>query len=188
MCIRDRALRERWLTARGGEAALTQEKVARLACKSLRGLNDERAWVWRQKAWETAPDAVLRTLQGLDDERAWSLREQHAVRATKLVIESLEGLDHPRAWALRESFGAQCEETLESFEGMDGATAWRLRQALADTWPAASVKSLGPLAETPRGRELITRLLTAHPRDFALLRQAARTARMQEREVRDASA
>ncbi|MBM7118351.1 dTMP kinase [Archangium primigenium] len=182
------ALRERWLTARGAEAALTQEKVARLACKSLRGLNDERAWAWRQKAWETAPDAVLRTLQGLDDERAWTLREQHAVRATKLVIESLEGLDHPRAWALRESFGAQCEETLESFEGMDGATAWRLRQALADTWPAASVKSLGPLAETTRGRELITRLLTAHPRDFALLRQAARTARMLEREVRDASA
>ncbi|ATB31700.1 dTMP kinase [Melittangium boletus] len=180
--------RERWLTARGGVTALAQEKVARLACKSIRGLDDERAWDWRQRTWETAPDAVLRTLQGLDGERAWALREQHVVRAAKLVLESLEGLDSPRAWALRESFGVQCEEALESFEGMEGATAWKLRHALADTWPAASVKSLGPLAQDTRGRELITRLLADHPRDFALLRQAARMATVQERELRDAHA
>ena len=43
-------------------------------------------------------------------------------------------------------------ECRESFEGMDGATAWRLRQALADTWPAATVKSMGPLASSARGR------------------------------------
>jgi len=182
------ALRERWLAVRGGVAALAQEKVARLACKSIRGLDDERAWDWRQRTWETAPDAVLRTLQGLDGERAWTLREQHVVRAAKLVLESLEGLDSPRAWALRESFGVQCEEALESFEGMEGATAWKLRQSLADTWPAASVKSLGPLAQDTPGRELITRLLADHPRDFALLRQAARVATVKEQEQRDAHA
>jgi dTMP kinase len=168
--------RERWLHARGGTAALGQEKVARLACKSLRGLDDENAWAWRQLAWEPAPDAVLRTLGGLEGERAWSLRERHGVRAAKLVLESLEGLDSPRAWALRESFGVQCEESLESFVGLEGATAWRLRQALASTWPAAAVKSLGALSQEPRGQELIARLLAEHPRDFALLRQAARMA------------
>ncbi|ATB36954.1 thymidylate kinase [Cystobacter fuscus] len=169
-------LRERWLSQRGGQAALGQEKVARIACRSIRGVDDTPAWDWRERTWEVAPDAVLRTLEGLDSERAWALREQHAGRASRLVLESLRGLNNPRAWALRESFGVSCEEALESFEGMDGATAWRLRQALADTWPAATVKSMGPLASSARGQELISRLLTDHPRDFALLRQAARVA------------
>ncbi len=181
-------MRWRWLSDMGGEAALGLERVARTACRSLRGLDDARAWEWRQRMWETAPDAVLRTLQGLDGEQAWTLREQHVARAPRLVLETLEGLEGPRAWALRESFGVQCEEALESFTGMEGPTAWKLRLALADTWPAATVKSLGPLATLARGRELIERLLVDHPQDFALLRQAARAAAEPREEVRHVSA
>ena len=181
--------RWRWLSDMGGEAALGLERVARTACRSIKGLDDARAWEWRQRLWETAPDAVLRTLNGLDSERAWTLREQHVARAPRLVLETLGGLDGPRAWALRESFGVQCEEALESFVGMEGPTAWKLRTALADTWPAATVKSLGPLATTSRGRELVERLLVSHPQDFALLRHAARAAaEPQEEEVRHVSA
>jgi dTMP kinase len=182
------SVRTRWLSDMGGEAALCLERVARVACRAIRGLDSELAWVWRQRAWETAPDAVLRSLDGLDSERAWELREQHVARAPRAVLGTLAGLDSPRAWALRESFGVQCEEALESFEGMEGATAWKLRTALADTWPAATVKSLGSLAPTPRGRSLIERLLENHPYDFALLRQSARTAVDNTQELRDASA
>ncbi|MFY0571240.1 dTMP kinase [Archangium lansingense] len=181
--------RGRWLSDMGGEAALGLERVARIACRSIRGVDDERAWEWRERAWEAAPDAVLRSLDRLDSERAWELRERHVARAPRAVLGTLEGLDVPRAWALRESFGVQCEEVLDSFVGMEGATAWKLRLALADTWPAATVKNLGPLAFTPRGRSLIERLLESHPHDFALLRQAVRaTQDPTTQELRDASA
>lgn len=180
--------RWRWLSDMGGEAALGLERVGRIACRSIRGVGDEQAWEWREHAWEAAPDAVLRSLDGLDSARAWEMREQHVARAPRAVLPTLVGLEGPRAWAMRESFGVQCEEALDSFVGMEGATAWKLRTALADTWPAATVKNLGPLATTPRGQALIERLLENHPNDFALLRQAARVATDNTQEIRDASA
>ncbi|PTL84182.1 dTMP kinase [Vitiosangium sp. GDMCC 1.1324] len=180
--------RWRWLSDMGGEPALGLERVARIACRAIRGVDDAQAWDWRERAFEAAPDAVLRTLQGLDSERAWEMRERHVARAPRAVLGTLDGLDVPRAWALRESFGVQCEEALDSFVGMEGATAWKLRTALADTWPAATVKNLGPLATTSRGQALIERLLENHPQDFALLRQAARAASDTTQERRDASA
>ncbi len=160
----------------GGEEALGLENVARTGCRSIRGLDGEQAWAWRERAWAIAPDAVLRSLAGLTSERSWQLREQHVARAPRAVLSTLDGLDHPRAWALRESFGAQCEEVLDSIYGMEGSAAWGLRTALADTWPATTVRSLGPLLQTPRGRALAERLLASNPQDFALLRQAARGA------------
>ncbi|MBZ4417244.1 dTMP kinase [Myxococcus sp. RHSTA-1-4] len=182
------ALRGRWLSDMGGEEALGRERTSRTACRAITGVGDARAWAWRERAWEAAPDAVLRSLKRLDDERSWALREQHAPRAPKVVLGSLVGLDGPRAWLLREAYGVQCEEVLDSLAGMEGAAAWKLRVALADTWPAATVKSLGPLAATGRGRMLVESLLRSHPQDFALLRQAARVAVAGGWEVRDASA
>lgn len=168
--------RLRWLSDAGGEEALGLENVARTGCRSIRGLDGEQAWTWRERAWAIAPDAVLRSLAGLTSTRSWELREQHVARAPRAVLSTLDGLDHPRAWALRESFGAQCEEVLDSIFGMEGSSAWGLRTALADTWPATTVRSLGPLLQTPRGRALAERLLAGNPQDFALLRQAARGA------------
>ncbi|MCY1023028.1 dTMP kinase [Pyxidicoccus sp. MSG2] len=168
--------RQRWLTGSGGEDALGLEPVARTACRSIRGLDDSMAWAWRERAWSIAPDAVLRSLAGLTSPRSWELRDQHVSRAPRAVLGTFDGLDHPRAWMLRESFGAQCEEVLDSIFGMDGPSAWGLRTALADTWPTATVRSLGPLLNTPRGRSLTERLLAANPHDVGLLRQAARGA------------
>ncbi|WP_224361206.1 dTMP kinase [Hyalangium versicolor] len=170
------AERLRWLSDAGGEEALGLEKVARTACRSIRGLDSEQAWAWRKRAWAIAPDAVLRSVGGLMSPRAWELREQHVARAPRAVLSTLDGLDTPRAWALRESFGAQCEEVLDSMWGLEGGAAWGLRTALADSWPAATVRSLGPLLQMARGRVLAERLLASHPQDFALLRQAARGA------------
>jgi len=168
--------RLRWLSDAGGEEALGLEHVARTGCRSIRGLEGEQAWVWRERAWNIAPDAVLRSVAGLTSSRSWQLREQHVARAPRAVLGTLDGLDTPRAWALRESFGAQCEEVLDSIVGMEGAAAWGLRTVLADTWPATTVRSLGPLLLTARGRVLAERLLASNPQDFALLRQAARGA------------
>ncbi|GMT99970.1 hypothetical protein KH5H1_40900 [Corallococcus caeni] len=176
--------RWRWLSSRGGDAAFADEGVARALCRSLRGVDSERAWEWRERAMAVAPDAVLRSLEGLDSPRAWALREQHAARAPKAVIGSLMGLDVPAAWKLREAFGVACEEVLDSLTGMDVPAAWRLRAVLADTWPSATVKSLGLLAATARGQALTLELLERHPHDFALLRQAARTVSQVEEEPR----
>ncbi|MDC0712497.1 dTMP kinase [Stigmatella sp. ncwal1] len=180
--------RMRWLADVGGKDALRLERVARTACRSLRGLDGERAWQWRELAWSAAPDAVLRSLEGLECPRSWLLREENVARAPRAVLDSLAGLDHPRAWVLRESFGAQCEEALHSIEGLEGVAAWGLRAALADTWPAAAVKSLGPLETTARGIAFIERLLAQHPEDFALLRHAARCAADTTQRLRHASA
>lgn len=175
--------RGRWLSSRG-DAAFADEGVARALCRSLRGVDSERAWAWRERAMAVAPDAVLRSLEGLDSPRAWALREQHAARAPKAVIGSLAGLDVPAAWTLRETFGVTCEEVLDSLTGMDVPAAWRLRAVLADTWPSATVKSLGALAATARGAALTLELLERHPHDFALLRQAARAASLVHEEPR----
>lgn len=170
------AERRRWLAGSGGRDALGLEAVARTACRSMRGLDDDEAWSWRERAWSIAPDAVLRSLAGCTSPRAWRMRDEHVARAPKAVLGTFDGLDHPRAWVLRESYGAQCEEVLDSIWGMDVPGAWGLRTVLADAWPAAAVRSLGPLLQTPRGRALAERLLNAYPHDFGLLRQAARGA------------
>jgi dTMP kinase len=180
--------RLRWLSDSGGEDTLALEQVARTASRSIRGLDSEQAWAWRERAFAIAPDAVLRSVAGLVSPRAWQLREQHVARAPRAVLGTLDGLDTPRAWALRESFGAQCEEVLDSIIGMEGAAAWGLRSALADTWPATVVRSLGSLLQTSRGRALAERLLASNPQDFALLRQAARGAPDTVRGALDASA
>ncbi|XXF74883.1 dTMP kinase [Myxococcaceae bacterium GXIMD 01537] len=170
------AERLRWISEVGGDGALSAERTARTACRSLRRLDSVRAWAWRQRAWAAVPDAVLRSVEGLESPRAWELRERHGERAPKAMLPTLAGLNSPRAWALRESFGTRCEEVLDSMEGLDSPEAWALRETLANTWPAATVRSLGPLLLTPRGRALAEELLVQHPQDFALLRQAARGA------------
>lgn len=181
-------LRQRWLEDLGGDSTLTQDGIARVACRSIRGLDSERAWAWRRRLWSVAPDAVLRSLEGLDSERAWELRERHVTHAAKVVLPGITGMDVPHAWALRASVGTRCEEVLDSLAEMDCDAAWLLRTKLADTWPAATVKSLGGLAARPMGRALAEGLLETHPHDFALLRQAARVAPQPVEEVRDASA
>jgi dTMP kinase len=80
----------------------------------------------------------------------------------------------PRAWALREAVAPRCKEAVDSIWGQDEPRAWRLRESCADLWPGAVVQSLGALAETPRGRGLVARLLRQHPDDLSLLKHAAR--------------
>jgi dTMP kinase len=173
-------LRDRWLEERGGEAALADPSRARVACRSISGLDEQRAWALRKACCESVPVEAIDSLLGLSSERAWRWREQYLERAPKIVLRTLAGLDEPRAWSLREAVARRCKEALDSMVGLDGARAWRIREECADLWPSTVVKSLGPLALTARGEALVRRQLECHPGNLSLLKHAAALASTQE--------
>jgi dTMP kinase len=169
-------LRETWLDDVGGEPQLDAAETARALCRSLRGLGCERAWFLRELASAGSPAQALHSLAGVDDDRAWTWRHRHLARAPVPVLRSIAGLDSELAWALRARLAPSCQEVLDGIVGLDVVPAWRLRTELADLWPASTVKSLGWLGTTPRGRTLVCDLLARHPGDLALLRRAAAVA------------
>ncbi|MBK9035948.1 MAG: thymidylate kinase [Myxococcales bacterium] len=167
------AIRAAWLTARGGDDAFDQFEAAHLACGAVAGLADAEAWRWRLAARNAAPVAALASVWGVFDERAWKWRHKSLARAPKPVLSSLAASDDPRAWAMRQDTLARCPEALDSIRGLDTDAAWALRDAGAEPWPAAAVKSLGPLLPSDRGRDLLTRQLVRFPDNLALWRAAA---------------
>jgi dTMP kinase len=89
------------------------------------------------------------------------------------VFATLRGSDDARAWELRERFCVACKEAIDSLQSLDGPGAWALRERCADVWPSTVVKSLGPLASTPRGQALVQRQLRRHAGNISLLKHAA---------------
>ena len=162
--------REAWLERVGGLAGIDDVPTATIACDSVFGLDDPRAWKVRRELRAVAPVAALEATTGVVDERAWKWRRRDLVRAPKTVMRSLSLLDDPRAWELRAQATAS-EEALDSIVGLDSAPAWELRERWLESWPATVVKSLGPLARTDRGHALVVRALEQHPCDMALWRQ-----------------
>jgi dTMP kinase len=171
--LRAWAIRERWLAARGSMEALARSEYARVACRSVAGLDDERAWQIRAAAQPAAPTAALASLRGLTSARAWRWREQALAFAPKAVLGSLTGMDDPRAWALREAAAYRSREAVESARGLDGPRAWRLRDSCADLWPSTVIKSLGGLAGSRQGLALVARQLVRHADDISVLKHAA---------------
>jgi len=108
--------------------------------------------------------------------RSWDWRAEFLSRAPKVVMLTLKRISHPRAWQMREMVAADCKEAVDSISWLDDPEAWDMREAHADIWPSTVVKTLGPLSETPRGRELITRQLRAYPGNVSLLKHAAAVA------------
>jgi dTMP kinase len=167
------ATRNRWLADRGGPSALATYEVARIACKSITGLDDDTAWEIRKAAREAAPISALNSLGLLASERAWKWRRRFLVRAPKTVFGTLRGSDDARAWEMRDRLAETCKETIDSLQGLDSPSAWALRERCADIWPSTVLKSLGPLASTPRGQALTERQLRRHPGNISLLKHAA---------------
>jgi dTMP kinase len=167
------ATRQRWLSDRGGLPALGTYEVARIACRAVTGLDDEAAWEWREAAWAAAPVAALGSLIGVFGERSWTWRQRWVAQAPKTVFTTLRGSDDARAWELRDRLASTCKETIDSLTALDGPAAWALRERCADLWPSTVVKSLGPLASTPRGRALVQRQLGAHADNISLCKHAA---------------
>ena len=162
------AVREQWLAERG----VLDVMLAETACAGVSGVDDELAWTIRRSMRDIAPVAAIEATFMLSDDRAWKWRRRYAERAPKSVMRAIEGLDDPRAWELREACAAHVQEAVDSFVGSDHERAWRLREAALAVWPATAVKSLGLLAMTDRGRELVAAALARHPGDLALWRQA----------------
>ncbi len=165
-------LREGWLPKRG--LALDEDyETARIALKSITRLTEPKAWQWRTLACKVAPVAALSSLKGLDDEDSWQWRRRFLHYAPKVVMATLTRMQQAEAWSMRREVAQDCKEAIDSIAKLDVAEAWQLRDACRDTWPSTVVKSLGPLADGPRGSELVTRQLKRHSDNLSLLQHAA---------------
>jgi dTMP kinase len=167
--------RQRWLDRENGQLGQSYE-TARIAAKSVTGLDDERSWSVRREVRISAPVAALASLEGVVGPRSWAFRAEFLSRAPKVVMLTLKRLSHPLAWQMRKAVAGDCKEAIDSISWLDDPEAWELREAHADVWPSTVVKTLGPLCEIPRGRELLERQLRAYPGNVSLLKHAAAVA------------
>lgn len=168
-------MRQRWLDRANGQLGQSYE-TARVGAKSVTGLDDERSWNVRREVRASAPVAALASLEGVLGPRSWEWRSEFLSRAPKVVMLTLKRISHPRAWQMREEVAADCKEAIDSLAWLDDPEAWDMREAHADTWPSTVVKTLGPLSEGKRGRELIERQLRNYPGNVSLLKHAAAVA------------
>lgn len=140
-------------------AASAQGGLEAPLAESLGGLSGPEAEAMREALFAKAPRQVVRSTHGVGSRAALGLRERLLEWAPGLVLRSLAGVDTPEAHAMRERAAPACPEALESVAGLDSEEAWRLRLRHVGTWPAAAVGSLGALARSPRGREVLTQAL-----------------------------
>jgi hypothetical protein len=74
---------------------------------------------------------------------------------------------------MREEMAGTVKEAIDSMNELDAERGWQLRERCADLWSSTVVKSLGRLADTPRGRALVARQLARHPDNLSLLKHSA---------------
>lgn len=170
----DRAwlLRDQWLKRVGNGLSRDYEE-AKTACKSVTGLDDDRAWAVRTAAKIAAPVAALSSVSGLVGPRSLSFREESLGRAPKVVMGTLRRVTDPRAWKMRQAVATDCKEAIDSIDSLDDAEAWELRDRCADIWPSTVAKTLGALADGPRGKALVERQLEKYPGNVSLLKHVA---------------
>jgi dTMP kinase len=169
------ALRESWLGTTRDKLGTSYE-LACAAARSVTGLEDERAWGIRRAVRALAPVAALSSLNRASGPESWRWRREHLARAPKVVMATLAGLEHPEAWEMRAAVAGHCKEAVDSILAMDQPQAWELRDRHRDTWPSTVAKSLGPLADGERGKDLLLGLLRAYPDNISLLKHAAAVA------------
>jgi dTMP kinase len=156
-------LRRRARRERPGSPALVE---------SVTGIDTEPAWEIRTEA-SKHPLSVLRSLKGVDDPRAWAMREELAQVAPKLVLPTVEGMGGPRAEALRDRLAELApEETAASLARVETPEAWRRREALRDAAPAGVIKSLRS-ADRAREEALVREIVRSHPGRLRVAREAA---------------
>jgi dTMP kinase len=165
------ALRDTWYQRVGG---LSQDyESARLGLKSVTGLDDPRAWKWRKQGREIAPIAALASVRDVFSEKSWKWRHRFIRWAPKTVMATLRRVRAPESWPLREQVADDCKEALDSIQGLADEEAWLLRDAQRDRWTSTVLKSLGPLADSPRGQDLLGRQLQRYPDNLSVLQHAS---------------
>ncbi len=165
-------LRERLLEARGGDLGASYE-LSRVLAKSVTGLGDDRAWQLRRQARKLAPVAALNSLSGVTDAESWQWRTESLGKAPKVVMSTLRSCFSESAWQMRIAVAADCKEALDGLQGVDSEPAWSLRASSQDIWVSTVVKTLGTLADAPRGQLLIVRQLRAYPANVSLLKHVS---------------
>jgi dTMP kinase len=169
------ALRDRYI-AEMGEGLYEDRYMLSPLLGSLRGIGDERAWTIRRASLIAAPGPTLWSLVEVYDDESWALRAEYVDQAPKIVLRTFDGVDDPRAWELRAAYAIRAKEALDSMAGLDTDPAWALRHECANVWPSTTVKSLGDLGLTGRGREMALELLRAYPDNISLLKHITRLA------------
>lgn len=170
-CERSWRMRQRYLDT-GVEPSKSYD-AARVLSRSVASVAGERAWEVRRKARSAAPVAALASITGLTDDESFRWRNEMLRSATKVVMASLRKLDDARAFELRRAVVEDCKEAIDSIDGLDAEEAWELRERYLDTWPSTVVKALGPLADAPRGKAIVERALSRHPRNISLLKHVS---------------
>lgn len=151
----------------------TSYELSRVLAKSVGGLGGEPAWQLRRQARVLAPVAALQSLVGVSDAESWQWRRDLLRKAPKVVMATLRGSTEPEAWQMRQALADDCKEALDGLQGVDLEPAWSLRERYAALWPSTAVKSLGALADTPRGARLLAAQLASFPDNISLLKHAA---------------
>lgn len=136
--------------------------------RSLRGVRSAKADELRKSIASQDLIAAVESTEGLSSPLARELRDALFTRAPGTVLSSLFGVDSEHSWELREKGAPRCPEALRSMRGVDREAAWSLRQRYLSRWPTAAVESLGELAGTARGQQLIDAVLLARPNAMTL--------------------
>lgn len=165
-------LRQRLLEKRGKELGVGYD-LSRAVARSVTGLADPGAWSLRRAARLAAPVAALASLAGVADEESWQWRRETLRQAPKVVMATLRERSEEQAFQMRHSVVADCKEALDGLQGVDSEAAWSLRDAGNDVWPSTVVKTLGKLADGPRGLALVQRQLQKYPDNVSLLKHVS---------------
>ncbi len=140
--------------------------------KSLCEVTGEKADALRERLAGHDRLAALKSLTGVDSPFARKLRERLFEKAPKAVLRSLQGVDAEYANELRERAAPFTKEALDSIDGLDTPQAWSLRVRFASLWPSTALSSLEQHALSPRGLELIDRVLAKNPGKISVLKNA----------------
>lgn len=123
------------------EGAVAREPRAVVA--SLRRMEDDRAWSWRDQYIEemggdivyqdiTLARPLLESIRGLSDKRSWGIRKRCMQESPVQVLKSLSGLACERSWSLREEYAALAPKVvLRTFDGQESGVAWAMRRRFA---------------------------------------------------------
>jgi dTMP kinase len=165
-------LRQRLLEQRGKELGISYD-LSRALARSVTGRADDDAWRLRREVRPAAPVAALASLVGVADAESWQWRREALRQAPKVVMATLRDRPEGEAWQMRRSVVGDCKEALDGLQGLDTELAWAMREVSRDVWPSTVVKTLGALAETPRGRALVEAQLQKYPDNVSLLKHVS---------------
>ena len=119
-----------------------------VAAYFLSGLDDDKAFEYRERFCETAPHAVAHGLESMNDEKSWAMREALKKVTPVFVIKSLSGrmMDKERVWNYFEEFKeSHLNDVVSQLSGDDSDRAWGFRALVEKDDPLRVLRSLSKI-------------------------------------------